>query len=262
MGKAMQKKVEAVPPRARATTPAAKRLLDTKGERRGQVTGRVPASLSGPAGEKLLASTGRLAKVMSDFAVTARAGTEPPSVGEFQKAYASIIKLLPKQTRLQVLGAMRRGIDEVVRAESGETSTPQEGQKGVSTADFMAGLKQQEQTQRQHEVTRGDLLPGSEMQRRLSVTPQALSAALKRKRIFALTGGSGKYLYPSFFADPAYDRATLERISQALGDLPGSTKLHFFTSPRLSLGGLTPLQAVAKGKVEAVLDQANAIREA
>lgn len=250
MAKAMQKKVQADTPQARTTTPA------------GRVTSRAPASLSTSAAEKLLASTGRLAQAVSKFAVTARAGAEPPSAGEFQEALASIIKLMPKQTRPQVLGAMRQGIDEVVRAESRGTSAAQEERQDVSTADFMAGLRQQEEIQRQHQVERGDLLPGSDMQRRLGITAQALSAAMKRKRIFALKGSSGKYLYPSFFADPAYDRTTLERICQALGDLPGSTKLHFFTSPRLSLGGLTPLQAVAKGKVEAVLDQANALREA
>ncbi|AXA90828.1 hypothetical protein [Massilia sp. YMA4] len=261
MAKAMQKRGQAVTPRARATAPAAE-VRDAKAVRGGRVISRPPASLRATAGQKLLASTGRLAQAVSKFAVTARAGAEPPAAGEFQNAYASIIKLLPKQTRLQVLQAMRQGIDEVVRAESRGTSAAQEKRKGVSTADFMAGLRQQEETQRQHQVAKGELLPGREMQRLLGITPQALSAAMKRKRIFALKGTSGKYLYPSFFADSAYDRATLERICQALGDLPGSTKLHFFTSPRLSLGGFTPLQAVAKGKVDAVLDQANAMREA
>lgn len=233
-----------------------------KGERAARRTRRVAGALSGAAAEQLHAGTELLTQAMSNFAANAHAGINASPAGEFQTAYASIVQSLPKQARLTVLSAMREGIDEVVRAESGEPSAQQEERQGVNTADFMVELKRQEQAERQRKIAADELLPGTEMQRRLQISAQALSAAMKRKRIFAIKGAAGKYFYPAFFADSAYDRATLERICQALGDLPGSSKLHFFTSPRHSLGGLSPLQALAKGRIDAVLDQANAFREA
>lgn len=212
------------------------------------------------AAEALRIGTQLLLEAMSNVAAGTRSGSAAQA-GEFRKAYASIVQSLPKQTRLTVLGAMREGIDAVVRAESDDaTADSGQGQR-VGTADFMAGLKRQEQAELQREINSGELLPGTEMQRRLQISAQALSAALKRKRMFAIKGAAGKYHYPAFFADSAYDRATLERVCQALGDLPGSSKLHFFTSPRYSLDGASPLQALARGRVDAVLDQANAFRE-
>ncbi|UVW30730.1 hypothetical protein [Massilia sp. H6] len=264
MGKAMQSsKLKAAAPPARATGAATKGIVQTsaKGEHTRRGIRRAPAALSDAAADQLDAGTTLLARAMSHFATTARAGENNPAADEFRKAYASIVHFLPKKTRLEVLGAMRQGIDEVVRAESGKASVAEQQPERVSTADFMATLRHQEQARREREVTTGDLLTGVEMQRRLHISAQALSAAMKRKRIFALKGESGKYLYPAFFADPAYDRTTLERVCQALGDLPGSSKLHFFTSPRYSLRGLSPLEALAKGRVDAVIDQANAFCE-
>jgi len=228
-------------------------------------TRHVNGMASGEASDQLRTGTRLLTEAMSRFAAMASSGGNSRPVGDFRQAYASIVQSLPKRTRLDALDAMRQGIDAVARAESGETSkvsAAQQKQEPVATADFMAVLKKQEQTHRGSQTKAGELLSGIDMRERLQVSAQALSAALKRKRIFALTGPSGKYVYPAFFADPAYDRGTLERVCQALGDLPGSSKLHFFTSPRESLSGASPLRALAKGKVDAVLDLANAFREA
>jgi hypothetical protein len=76
-----------------------------------------------------------------------------------------------------------------------------------------------------------------------------------------LQGASGEYLYPAFFAEPAYERRALEKVCKALGDLPGAAKWDFFMSPRVSLNGRTPLQALAKGALDEVLEAANAFRE-
>lgn len=99
------------------------------------------------------------------------------------------------------------------------------------------------------------------MRARLRVSPQALSAALKAKRMFIMQGPSGEYVYPEFFADSTYDRRVLERVCKALGDLPGAAKWDFFMSPRVSLAGKTPLNALAKGKVDEVMAAADAFRE-
>lgn len=154
---------------------------------------------------------------------------------------------------------MRNSIDAVAREEGG-ADAPARG-KHVSTADFMISLQEQERAQRMRDIATQRLLPAAQMRERMQLSPQALSAALKTKRIFALSGPSDAYVYPAFFADPSYERRALERVSQALGDLPGSSKWDFFTKPRLSLGGKTPLQAIAKGRGEAVMNLAKAFRE-
>jgi hypothetical protein len=117
----------------------------------------------------------------------------------------------------------------------------------------MAGLVREEKTQREKDIASKRLISGAEMRERLGVSPQALSAALKAKRMFVLTGPSGGYYYPSFFADPRYDRPVLEKVCRTLGDLPGASKWDFFTTPKISLGNKAPLDALAKGKLDAVL---------
>lgn len=232
-----------------------------------------PASGTGrlvdePAGQaeaaaKLRTGSELLTKAASAFVGTALAGKARGNAGDFRKAYLSIVRSFPKTHRLALLKTMRQSIDEVAEEEQLSTVAPVGKARGkrVSTTDFMAGLEQQELAQRALDLKLDSLLPGSEMRQRLHISAQALSAALKKKRVFALLGPSGDYVYPAFFADPALDRRVLERVSQALGDLPGASKWDFFTSARMSLGGKTPLQALAKGKVEAVLDAANAFRE-
>ena len=74
--------------------------------------------------------------------------------------------------------------------------------------------------------------------------------------------GRDVFMYPAFFADARHDRAVLERVSRALGSLPGGAKWEFFTTPRLSLGRKTPLQALARGQVEEVLAAAAAFADA
>jgi hypothetical protein len=95
----------------------------------------------------------------------------------------------------------------------------------------------------------------------LQISPQALSGAVRAKRFYALPGPSDVAVYPAFFADPSPARLSIERVCRALGNLPGATKHFFLASARSSLGGLTPLQALAKGKEAKVLAMAEAFDE-
>lgn len=125
--------------------------------------------------------------------------------------------------------------------------------KAVSTEDFMADMRRQEAELRLADIAGKRLLPGLEMRERLGVTPQALSAALKAKRMFIMQGPAGEYLYPAFFADPKYDRPVLEKICKVLGDMPGGSKWDFFISKKISLGNKTPLEALLKGQLDLVM---------
>jgi hypothetical protein len=62
----------------------------------------------------------------------------------------------------------------------------------------------------------------------------------------------GDRLYPAFFADPELDRQQLETVAKELRELPGWSKWQFFTTPKASLGGRTPLDALKTGKLQEV----------
>ena len=176
----------------------------------------------------------------------------------FQEAYASLLDAVPRDDRPALLAQMRHDLDIVAERELNLASGNDAQTGHVSTRQFMRDLEEQERQQREKDVASHRLLSGPELRARLAVTPQALSAALKARRLFALRGASGEYVYPAFFADPRHDRHTLEKISKTLRDLPGAAKWDFFTAPRLSLGGKSPLEALAKGKLDAVMAAARA----
>jgi hypothetical protein len=126
----------------------------------------------------------------------------------------------------------------------------------------MAALLQQEREQRVKDIASGVLISGAQMRERLGISQQALTAALKAKRLFAIKGPSGKHFYPAFFAEEAkYGQGTLGIVCKELGDMPAGCKWDFFTSARHTLRGKNFLDALAKGKVDAVLNSARAFRE-
>lgn len=185
-----------------------------------------------------------LAATLASYAVPG-AGVLPMNIAQetFQEAYTFLLDAVARDDRPALIAQMQRDLDIVAQQESAH----------IPVARFMAGLEQQERRQRDRDLASGKLIPGAALREKLQVTPQALSAALKARRLFALSGPSGEYAYPAFFADPRHDRQTLEKVSKTLGSLPGAAKWDFFTAPRLSLGGKSPLDALAKGKVDAVM---------
>ena len=104
-------------------------------------------------------------------------------------------------------------------------------------------------------IKKGQLLDASTFQEAMGwKTRQAISKAVEDRRVFAIMHKSARY-YPAFYADPRYDRTHLEAVAKQLADLPGGAKLQFFLTRKGSLGGKTPLEALAAGlfvKVKAV----------
>lgn len=222
-------------------------------------------SLKQAAEAQIAAATELLAQAMSDYAASAVPGARQKGgrFADFSAAYASFVRAVPRRNRLALLRLMRKGIDEAARTElniePAELAVPEKNT--VTTADFMASLERQQKEQRTKDIEEQRLLPGAEMRARLGVSAQALSAALKAKRMFVFQGPSGEYYYPAFFADPMYDRPVLEKVCKTLGDLPAGSKWDFLTSPRISLAGKTPLDALSKGKLDAVMAAAKAFAE-
>jgi hypothetical protein len=94
-------------------------------------------------------------------------------------------------------------------------------------------------------VDRAKFLAGARL-----TTPQ-LDRELHAKRLFTVELQGQDYL-PAFFLDGRYERRQLQAICKVLGDLPGGSKLQFFTTPKGSLSGQTPLDALLERKAAAV----------
>lgn len=101
-------------------------------------------------------------------------------------------------------------------------------------------------------IANHELISSGELQRALAVKRQALSGAVKAKRLFAIVGPSGENYYPAYYADPTLDRRAIEQVSKALGSLPAPSKHHFFTS-RSTMLQETPLDALRRGRQAEVL---------
>lgn len=228
---------------------------------------------SGASATDSSAAATLLAQAVSDFLQTGAANA-PRSADSFLRAYSTLARSVPKTRRralYQVMSqallaaAEREGLAEPAPASATSHQDMQQDAgpgPGPAHSDFMASLRSQESQRRREDIAAGRLLGSAEMRERLGISRQALSAAVRGQRLFVLAGPSGDFLYPAFFADSRHDRTVLEKVSRALGSLPGGAKWEFFTTPRLSLGRKTPLQALAKGQVEEVLAAAAAFADA
>lgn len=118
---------------------------------------------------------------------------------------------------------------------------------------LLDALADQAMTRRRRQHQAGDLLASAAMCARLGISRQALSKAVRERRMFWLDGPGGAQWYPAFFADTASSRRDLERVSVALAGLPGAVKWQFFTTPKHSLDGQTPVAAIRDGKTGRVM---------
>ena len=87
-----------------------------------------------------------------------------------------------------------------------------------------------------------------------------MSKALGSHRVFYIDYKGERY-FPAFYTDPTYQRVQLKAVTRTLGDLPGGAKLQFFLTRKGSLGGATPLEALAQGKLQQVKDVATAFAD-
>lgn len=111
----------------------------------------------------------------------------------------------------------------------------------------------------------GDLVAGTEFQRRSGWSHQALSEAVQAGRVCYVEVG-GTRAYPDFYLDPRYSREDLEKVTELLGERSPGSKFLFFTTPKASLARpedpgrtpgpavpRTPLQALEEDDVELVM---------
>jgi inhibitor of KinA sporulation pathway (predicted exonuclease) len=120
--------------------------------------------------------------------------------------------------------------------------------------------KMQAQTFKAELIEKNLVAPSSDICDALGFTRQSLNKAVKENRMFYLQQGHRRY-YPMFYADSRLSRHILEDITKTLGDLDGAQKWQFFTMPKGSLSGKTPLEALQAGLVEKVLIAAHGFVE-
>jgi hypothetical protein len=95
------------------------------------------------------------------------------------------------------------------------------------------------------------VLPSEEFARRAGLTQTALTVALVSGRIFGVEI-DGRLMIPAFYLDRGLDARQLSSVTRLLFGLPSGSKLRFFTSPKGSLFGQTPLQALRLGQYRLV----------
>lgn len=185
-------------------------------------------------------------------AATGVATAMPPGVKRFTPAQ---LDRLIKSFSVDLGNAPTVGVVRASPSAQKARQSPDENDQ------FMNDLRAQEVANRKRDFAEGLLLTSTALAERLQMTTQALGKAVQSKRMFTLDGPSGRNVYPAFFADPRCNREHIERVCQALGDWPGPSKWEFFTSPRVSLNGLTPIDALARGELDQVLRAAAAFKE-
>lgn len=152
---------------------------------------------------------------------------------------------IPVMPRSRLVTALRRG---------GKLAGIQELHKRpAENESFLRNMAGQERARRAQLIEQGRLITAQELSQRLRVSTQAISKSFKAGRLFAFEGDGSRLWYPAFFADGSLSRRDLHAVTQALGAIPPSSKWQFFTCPKASLGGITPLQALQQGDRAAVL---------
>lgn len=82
-------------------------------------------------------------------------------------------------------------------------------------------------------------------------TPESLARAVADGVVFVVVR-DGRRLYPNFFAYRTLEHRHLAAVSKLLVHVGDHAKWLFFVSPKASLSGLTPLEALREGRLRQV----------
>jgi hypothetical protein len=101
-------------------------------------------------------------------------------------------------------------------------------------------------------IAKGKLLHKSDFLAASGISEQRLTKDLAAGRIFSVDIGTDAY-FPAFFLVDELDRKILANIVRRLDGLTGWRKWNYFTTPNMSLGNSTPLQALMRGDAKQVM---------
>ena len=116
---------------------------------------------------------------------------------------------------------------------------------------YLDVARRQAQLSRAELVKSGHLVNADVFCNLLGINLLELQAGHSEKRYFGIEVGE-EFYYPSFYADSTLKRSEIEAISELLLDLDGGVKWQFFSTPKLTLNGVTPLTALAQGRFQDV----------
>ncbi|MEX3897835.1 antitoxin Xre/MbcA/ParS toxin-binding domain-containing protein [Paraburkholderia sp. BR10954] len=155
------------------------------------------------------------------------------------------------KTRIMEVVGMSTALNIDLRAIHGPS--PEEANCAKLAPDLRMG-------ERRSLVDDGKLLRTSRYCAASGISERKLSRAVSAGRIFSVDI-EGEPCYPAFFLVRDLDRKDLAKVVRRLDGLTGWSKWEFLTSPNMSLGNMTPLQALMHREVKQVLSAARAFKE-
>lgn len=126
--------------------------------------------------------------------------------------------------------------------------------------NFLAQARMQALESRRRLIANKDLVPPSVIQEALGQDWATFEEAACNGRILMVEVDEQNYI-PAFYLDKSINHSQLEEVIKALGDVDQGLKWQFLTTPKLTLNGATPLEALRSGKLEYVLDAACSFAE-
>lgn len=120
------------------------------------------------------------------------------------------------------------------------------------SADLMSEFRRGSAAALERRIKSKELITREELVERLGGNRRWVTSALRGERLFAVQAASGVDYFPAFYADTSLDRRALGNVAKMLSGLPAASKYHFFVSKSSRLG-MTPLEALADGRVKDVL---------
>jgi hypothetical protein len=88
-----------------------------------------------------------------------------------------------------------------------------------------------------------------------------LAKALAVRLVFSVDLFDGRTMIPAFFIDARFNQRQIHAVCELLEPLPGGSKWQFFSTPKGSLAGKSPLEALLDGGLHAVKACAEGFRE-
>lgn len=146
-----------------------------------------------------------------------------------------------------------RKVKKILRAARKRSARPVLVEKACrENAAIMAEFHAAAEAAMLSRIERAELITKDELIRRLGGNRRWVNSAILAGRIFSLQAPSGNDYFPAFFADNSYKRRDLGRVAKVLASLPGPSRYYFFVSKSFTLG-MTPLEALAEGRVKSVV---------
>ncbi len=129
-----------------------------------------------------------------------------------------------------------------------------------SSANYLSESRRQALEARRRLIKNKEIVSYSVLQEGLGRDWPAFNKAISGGQILILYVDREHYI-PAFYLDKAIDHLHLESVMESLGDLDPWTKWQFFKTPKLTLNGATPLEALRESEIESVLSAAAGFSE-